>query len=506
MKQSSMSQARTKVATWSGSRALLIGVMVYGLAACMYVLLGQPNADESWYIYASQQVFRGALPYRDFAYTQMPLLPYVYGVPQFIFGSSLIIGRVTSLLLNVVTFALCLGLARRYGGERAMVICALLLGTWWYGVYFHTITKTYALVSFFFAATLALLGSRLRHEIRLPLAAVCVLLASLTRLSAVFFALPIFFYCFMRKPKLMLVCALPLLAVAAATPLLIELPNFDVLRWNLLGHHVDQWGTVSWLGKVGQIVGLRLPSMLLFWGPYLLLAWYACHHRDRRTLLRTWSRQHVPEMVVGSGVLLFVAAHLATGGWHIDYLIPAAVVLAPFLAALLAHAHQRMPARAHRIMTRALITTGVYGVLTGVYFIDLRGAQLPLAKIDAVAAVVAQHAAPNEPILVLEGLWVAIEAERAPLPGMSMAQFSLADVDRTMAERFHLINGDMVVERIKSRMAPVAVLTALDWSLLEQTGYADAVRTALQKDYRVVFAHERWGQRGEPVQVWVRKP
>jgi hypothetical protein len=259
------------------------------------------------------------------------------------------------------------------------------------------------------------------------------------------------------------------------------------------------------LGKLGQIVGLRLPSVLLFWGPYLLLAWYAFRHRDRRPTVRAWSRQHVPEMVVGSGVFLFVAAHLATGGWHLDYLIPAAVLLAPLGAALIAHVQQRMPPHAQRMLTRGLIATSVYGVLTGAYFIDLRGGQLPLAKIDQVAAVVAEHTAPSEQVLTLEGLWAAIEAERAPLPGMSMAQFSLADVDRATAERLHLSNGDMVVEQIKEHTAPVVVLTALDWSLLAQTGHAESARTALLDHYRRVFNHERWGQRGEPVEVWVRE-
>jgi hypothetical protein len=106
--------------------------------------------------------------------------------------------------------------------------------------------------------------------------------------------------------------------------------------------------------------------------------------------------------------------------------------------------------------------------------------------------------------LVLEGLWAAIEAERAPLPGMSMAQFSLADVDRATAERLHLVNGDMLVEQLTSGAAPVVLLTALDWSLLEQAGHAAPARTILQKDYRLVFDHQRWGQRGEAVEVWTR--
>ncbi len=46
------------------------------------------NLDEGWYLYASKLVYEGKMLYKDFAYTQGPVFPYVYGIFQQIFGTS----------------------------------------------------------------------------------------------------------------------------------------------------------------------------------------------------------------------------------------------------------------------------------------------------------------------------------------------------------------------------------------------------------------------------------
>ena len=49
--------------------------VVLGAAA---VWMGGLNQDEGWYLYAANLVAEGKVPYRDFFYTQGPLLPFVY--------------------------------------------------------------------------------------------------------------------------------------------------------------------------------------------------------------------------------------------------------------------------------------------------------------------------------------------------------------------------------------------------------------------------------------------
>ena len=54
------------------------------LAAVAFVVLGAAsvwmgglNQDEGWYLYAANLVAEGRMPYRDFFYTQGPMLPIV---------------------------------------------------------------------------------------------------------------------------------------------------------------------------------------------------------------------------------------------------------------------------------------------------------------------------------------------------------------------------------------------------------------------------------------------
>src|SRR5882757_7722129 len=99
-----LGRLRFDAADGAGILAVAAVVLVAALGL-LFVVRGELNADEGWYLYASRLVYRGQLPYRDFSFTQMPLLPYVYGVPQ-LFTSSFYLGRAVSVVLSVAGLAL----------------------------------------------------------------------------------------------------------------------------------------------------------------------------------------------------------------------------------------------------------------------------------------------------------------------------------------------------------------------------------------------------------------
>ena len=84
---------------------------IYLVISAIYLFLGQANADEGWYLYASKLVWQGQLPYQDFAYTQTPLLPYIYGLPQIILGPGIYLGRITSILFSAIMLVVYLSIA-----------------------------------------------------------------------------------------------------------------------------------------------------------------------------------------------------------------------------------------------------------------------------------------------------------------------------------------------------------------------------------------------------------
>lgn len=120
------------------------------------VWLGGLNQDEGWYLYAANLVADGKMLYRDFFYTQGPLLPLVYSPFKFIWESfGLLGGRVFTALFGIagilaaVLLSTCLAPPGKERSTRLTVF--LLLGCNLYHLYFVSIPKTYALAAFFVA-------------------------------------------------------------------------------------------------------------------------------------------------------------------------------------------------------------------------------------------------------------------------------------------------------------------------------------------------------------------
>ncbi|MEM9777462.1 MAG: hypothetical protein AAF902_22990, partial [Chloroflexota bacterium] len=218
----------------------------------MFILFGRLNADEGWYLYASKLVYLGMRPYQDFAYTQTPFLPYIYGIPQ-ILMHGLYTGRITSFILSFLGLILSLAATHNLVGKRGLIVTALLWGTFGYGIYFHSITKTYALTTFLFVFTLYLLSHNSKNMITISLITASVTLASLTRLSAFFFAIPILFYLFFSsnsKAKWVLLLT-GLLGAFWLTWL--AFPDPEIVFWNLLTHHTSQWEEFTLYLKIQNI-------------------------------------------------------------------------------------------------------------------------------------------------------------------------------------------------------------------------------------------------------------
>lgn len=492
---------------WLVSPVVWVGL--YVILSLVYLLLGQPNADEGWCLYASRLVFEGKIPYQDFAYTQMPLLPYVYGVPQIIFSPSILVGRATSIVFSVATVVMCVLIARRYAGDVAGGVAAMLAATFTYGIYFNSIVKTYALVSFFFTLTFYALSSRVRSEIKFPLAVLFALSATMVRLSAIAFAIPIIVYCLIAEPRKQVragVCLLCLGAVAALS--FLFLPNTEAATWNLVGYHFDQWGNASAFDKLVNVLSLRIPFTVLFYGPYVLLAFVATFFAYRNWEMRSFLRRNSAVFVVACGLALFFASHLESGTWLLEYFVPGITAAFPIIAIVLSrvYRYEKMGTSAKLLVPGAMIAAVIFAPLGyGTNHIDLSGQKLPLQTIDEVSSFVYQHTVPTDRILALEALSVAIASKREALPGMTLAQFSYQNVDRKKADELKVVNYDVVSEYISAGAARAIVFTEDDWETLEKQGTAEKLRRSLLNRYEQALQAEHFGQHSEKLYVYLRR-
>ena len=126
--------------------------------ACCAIWNGNLNQDEGWYMYAAQSVREGRLPYRDFFFTQGPVLPFVYSrlAPVWMARDSclhgILGGRIVTFAFGLAATLAAAALARRLlprekrSGAALAVFCLLSCNL--YNVYFTSIVKTYALSSF----------------------------------------------------------------------------------------------------------------------------------------------------------------------------------------------------------------------------------------------------------------------------------------------------------------------------------------------------------------------
>lgn len=127
---------------------------IFGMAclAAAAVWMGALNQDEGWYLYAANMFADGKMPYRDFQYTQGPLLPMVYSFFTWVWnGWGLLGARLFTLFLGLVSVYVFARTAADLAPEdrrhEAALVTVFLLGCNLYHLYYIAIPKTYALAS-----------------------------------------------------------------------------------------------------------------------------------------------------------------------------------------------------------------------------------------------------------------------------------------------------------------------------------------------------------------------
>ena len=498
------SRALFQVPRDAARRLMLLGIALYGLASLAYVAFGETNADEGWYLYASKLVLQGQQPYVDFAYTQMPLLPFVYGVLQII-QPGILLGRLTSIILSLGMLVMSGVIARRYGGTRASAITALVLGVFTFCIYFNTIVKTYALVSFFFTATLFVLSSE--SKAKYPLALVFAFSAALVRITALFFVAPVLLYVWVAgrtvKTRALVLVESTAFVLAAAYFLL---PDWSSARWNLLDSHLSHWGTSPLADRFRVIIAERLSEIVQGDGALFMLCIAVLAFVLHSARTREWWRDRVELVALVTGLILFAGSHLVNGIWDVEYLVPSLCAVIPLLGIALGQFYAETESA-----SRAFVQGGLIAVLLllplgeSTQHTDLSGNRLPIAKLDRVAEVIAQNSRPGDKVLALEGLAFVLDAGRSVLPGMTLAQFSLQQMDTANAQRLHVVNVEMVAQAISQKAARVLVLTDTDLAALaadDPTG-SESLRQAIAQNYRQVFVMTGFGEHAENVFVYV---
>jgi hypothetical protein len=475
---------------------------VLGLGLVLYAAnlwFGLLNQDEGWYLYAALESARGHMPYRDFFFTQGPVLPALYGwcaplwAPFGVAG-----GRALTALLGLLGGLLAAGMAARAvaRGERmaAGILALAFTIANVYHSYFTTIPKTYAL------AACLLLGGYL------------VLLAA-------------------DRPSRAWLAAVAgvLLAGAAGTRLSLGALLAVTGLWLLWQRRTLGWAWF-WFG-LGGGVGLALiygPSLLTAREQFLFANSFHTARAGGRDLLflagslARCLRGYLPLALFGVALVAWQlwsprrvapdgVARASSPNWSALWLLSFATVfvvqllspypyddyqvpIMPLLAAAVAVGAVRATAAA---MRPALVWVAVAGagmaamaspinqewfLLRQDRFWVVKRSPSDLAKLRQVGRMLRENL-PADRLLLTQDTYLAVEAQRRVPAGFELGPFGyFPELEDAKAARCHVLNRTSMLQTLRQTDAPMAAFS----------GYALAIGAPAMRELSAEAQAELW--------------
>lgn len=212
------------------------------------VFQGRINLDEGYFLTASKRVQEGKMLYQEVAFTQGPVLPYVYGTILQGLEYSFFSGRVLSYFLACATLLLTLFCAYQRGGTYAVILVSLLCGFNVDYAYFSVLVKTYSLAAFFLGISVFFYLCFPKRSFSLFCATLFSLLAMYTRVSL----FPFFFFFLYEfskiswEKKLFYSGGIGFFFLLGMTYFLFAPASFDSIFFHLVRFHLGYEPEESW--------------------------------------------------------------------------------------------------------------------------------------------------------------------------------------------------------------------------------------------------------------------
>ena len=494
----------------------VFATLVLGAAA---VWMGGLNQDEGWYLYAANLVAEGQMPYRDFFYTQGPLLPLVYSAFTWVWKDWGLLGaRLFNLALGLGGLVFAVGLARRLvpsAKNVAAVTALLLMGCNLYHLYYLAIPKTYALATLFvlvgfyllsFAAENLTPASAVRTKAWNGLcglgAGLCFAFAAGTRISlgAILCVVGLWLLCTRRWRALVTFClggfgGLALVYVPFLTGAfegLVAAQAYHAMRG---GGMLD----ITWIvGSLSRLVRWYLPVFIVL-GLGVAIRVSRPHAPDRPSAAMS------PWLLLASFLAVFLVQMAAPFPYE-DYQVPIIGLLVLFAESLFLGDEKSAASENLRVLlVLGLCFASSFGSsLLEKWstngqdrFWSIKKNSFELAQLRDVARRI-EALDPGGKELFTQDVYLAIETRRKVPKGFEMGPFAVlsdADYERLAAEA----------------SAPVAALSGYSFAVEMPKGVERSVEkqmacfTLLKKNYSLVDREEWFGQNGTTLLILKHK-
>ncbi len=450
------------------SRRLTVGLpallLVIGAAAIALgnLFYGPLNQDEGWYLYAAKLLRQGLLPYRDYFFTQGPVMPFVYGTAAPLWEPFGVLGgRVLTLVLGFAAAAFASLLAGRSWVVRLTVFALLACNV--YHSYFTVIPKTYALAALLLAAAFYCLTRLKQHSAWAIPCGLLLAIAAGTRLS-LGIALPItglWLLCNNKHyPKAWLY-----FGIAGALGLLMLLcviMKLDYANFCFAQQFHGQRADGGLFFAIGSLVRILRGHLAL-----VLLAcfWYAairCSNgtAEKQPLRQIFSTLPALLLCVWAGVFLL---QLCAPYPYDDYQTPVMPLLVTALVGLLyredAYACSRLG------LWPVLLVCGLtaaasplvqdWAVIRQDRFWVVKKSETDLQVLRKTAKFIKPLLGDTNTLLTMD-TYLAVEAHCNVPRGMEMGPFCyFPEIEADAAKRHHILNRELALDIIAKSPAPV---------------------------------------------------
>lgn len=486
---------------------LVASLLVMSILATFLLLLffRRVNLDEGWYLGAAQRVYDGQLLYRDFAYTQTPLLPYVYGVIEPLLGLGLYQGRLLTILLGLLAWWLSVVSAFRLGGGRAAFYCLGLLATSFFAATQYTYTATYALTACLMAAAIDV-SLRDWPTRRQTIVAVCLMsLAVTVRLSAIVALPPFLLYLVLRSREWRSTLLWGLLTAAVTLGVLLGgywWLGGDLMIYDIWGFHLDRILRTKWrlekirLRTIKTAIDFAVPILLGCWAS----GWLVWRLFQQRWATVSRSALLVATALMACAVALFIA-HIVprtTDSYYNSLQLPMLCTAGGVVLALL---HQQINKRLAYSLAVGLMLLN--GVTQG--YATWRDGALPfpfqnqIAVVREAGQIIARYTPPAAALLSFNQ-HLALEANRPTPPGYEMAIFSYRPTwSADQARAYKAINNELLFADLAAGQGAVAFT---EFDLGQIYGERDRFFALLADQYRWWYTLENFGPYGDVLHIY----
>ncbi len=459
---------------------------LYISISLLYSVAGTIHLDEGAYLYAANAVYRGEVLYRDFFFLQPPVHSYIYGLFQLVYPG-LFTGRLTSMLLGLITLIYLAKTARTLGDRYSDVIFLALITSNLFQIYFFTITRLYALTSALIAVSYYFIAGNVRSRLfNHTASALFISIAVATRLT-ILPVLPMFWLYFLMKGSNFKERVIPLIG-SAGVLLLVFLPyafwaGVDRLWFNLLGMNLSLHSN-NIVANILQKCRASSQMVGFYFFPFIMtipLLNGALRIVTKKPLKEIWRLLVQPKPFMWLISLTIVAVHITAKIYQVSY----QTIIMPQIMCLLAVSWSSIFRSSNNSVRRMFTVLFVSGCILsalsyGPRSLDMIEGKMPLFALKAQANFIRNHTDEQDKLFSADSALMAVESNRRLLKGMAASDL-FPSWDSAKCKYYNVLNFSIMENYIDEKSAKLLLYG--DGSFTLSLPYLEPIPGEIRKSF-----------------------